>query len=242
MSAWKDEKNARALARLNKALPDVFPKTVLAHALSRPLVPPTPRLAMDSYWRAHPLRADRLARALAARSGAPDGWTWRSSARTDFRLPPAPYRDERFSLGRGHCCVCGQPAFRFCWHVDLWGRGEPNKNASWHACCVAAWKLWTAPREYLAILRKAQGRVCPVTAKRLLKSGEVDHRMPLYRVWREESERPWPELLSFWGAPNLQVINRDGHLNKCQDEARERAGWRLDEKRVTVDADREPAG
>jgi hypothetical protein len=26
-----------------------------------------PRLAIDSYWRAHPIRADRLARALAAR-------------------------------------------------------------------------------------------------------------------------------------------------------------------------------
>ena len=29
------------------------------------------------YWRAHPVRADRLARVLAARSGAPAGWTWR---------------------------------------------------------------------------------------------------------------------------------------------------------------------
>jgi hypothetical protein len=37
---------------------------------------PTLWLAMDAYWRAHPLRADRLARALAARSRAPEGWKW----------------------------------------------------------------------------------------------------------------------------------------------------------------------
>jgi hypothetical protein len=49
---------------------------VLARALSWPFIPPTPRLAIDSYWRAHPIRADRLARALATRSGAPSGWMW----------------------------------------------------------------------------------------------------------------------------------------------------------------------
>ena len=59
--------------------------------------------------------------------------------------------------------------------------------------------------------------------KRLLKTGEVDHRTPLYRVWREQKETPWPALLAFWGAPNLQVINRDGHLTKCVEETRERA-------------------
>ena len=73
MSEWRDEKNRRALARLEKALPDVFPAQVLARALSRPFIPPMPRLAIDGYWRAHPVRADRLARALAARSGTPAG-------------------------------------------------------------------------------------------------------------------------------------------------------------------------
>lgn len=73
-----------------------------------------------------------------------------------------------------------------------------------------------------------------MTGKRLLKSGEVDHRMPLYRVWREHKDAAWPDLLAFWGAPNLQVINRDGHLRKCQEEARERAAWRVDEQRVIL--------
>jgi hypothetical protein len=79
VSKWQDEKterNRQSLARLTRALPRLFPSAVLSRALSRPFVPPTPRLAIDGYWRVHPLRADRLARALAARSGAPSGWTW----------------------------------------------------------------------------------------------------------------------------------------------------------------------
>ena len=58
-------------------VPTIFPSGVLSRALNRPFVPPTPRLAIKSYWGAHPFRADRLARALAARSAAPSGWTWR---------------------------------------------------------------------------------------------------------------------------------------------------------------------
>jgi hypothetical protein len=99
MSKWqeeKDERNRRSLARLAKSLPDIFPPVVLSRALSRTFVPPTPRLAIDCYWGAHPLRADHLARALAARSGAPSGWSWRlsdnrkSGLPTTFRIPPRP--------------------------------------------------------------------------------------------------------------------------------------------------------
>ena len=92
-SSWRDLRNEQARARLERALPPVFPAPVLQHALARPLIPPTPRLAVESYWRAHILRADRLARALAARSGTPEGWTWQLGAegRTgSFRTPPAP--------------------------------------------------------------------------------------------------------------------------------------------------------
>ena len=76
-SEWRAERNRKALARLEKALPDIFPSAVLTRALARPFIPPMPRLAIDGYWRAHPLRADRLARALATKSGTPEGWTWR---------------------------------------------------------------------------------------------------------------------------------------------------------------------
>ena len=102
--------------------------------MSRPFIPPMPRLAVDGYWRAHPVRADRLARALAARSGAPAGWTWRlGSGRDDglaatFRAPPAPFREPAFARGPGACCVCGQPVYRFGWHADLWGCGSQQES------------------------------------------------------------------------------------------------------------------
>jgi hypothetical protein len=129
--------------------------------MGRRFTPPMPQLAIDSYWRAHPVRADKLARALAAKSGAPAGWTWRLvSEKPDrvrrrgretenekpdwlmwsFRVPPAPYGERRYTLGPGFCCICGQPVYRFGWHVDLWRRGA-NRNARLAPACVVAWDL-----------------------------------------------------------------------------------------------------
>jgi len=224
MSETRELRNERSLARLNKALPEIFPANVLSHALARRWTPPMPRLAIDSYWRAHPLRADRLCRALAAKSGAPEGWTWRlKSADEDglaatFRAPPAPWREKAFSRGPGFCCVCGQPVYRLGWHADLWDRG-PNKNASWHTACVTAWRLWNAPTDHLKLLKRRQKHRCAQSGARLWKTSEVDHRVPLFRVWREHREMAWPSLLAFWGLPNLQVINRDAHVEKCAAEA-----------------------
>src|SRR5262249_17380534 len=77
MSEWREHTNRKAMARLTAALPAVFPRPALIHELRGRSTPPLPRLAIDSYWRAHPLRADRLARSLAMRSGAPPRWSWR---------------------------------------------------------------------------------------------------------------------------------------------------------------------
>ncbi len=235
MSRWQDEKaerNRQAVVRLSRALPDIFPSAVLSRALGRPFVPPTPRLAVDSYWRAHPLRADRLARALAARSGAPEGWRWRLSGKSrdglpaTFRSPPAPYRERAFARGPGCCCVCGQPVYRFGWHVDLWGAG-PNNNAAWHCACVTAWQFWNAPSGEARLLRRLQARRCAQSGGRLWKTAEIDHRVPLFRVFREYRDTPWPKLLDYWGLPNLQLINRDVHVAKCAGEARHRRDARV---------------
>jgi hypothetical protein len=229
MSEWRDARNRRALARLTKALPANFPAPVLTHALAKSFIPPMPRLAVNSYWTAHPIRADRLARVLAARSGAPAGWTWRLGDTQEdgrpksFRAPPAPYREAAFSRGPGFCCVCGQPVFRLGWHADLWKTG-PNHNASWHAVCVSAWQLWTGPSGHVRLLKRAQRHRCADSGKRLLRSAEVDHRLPLFRVWRERRDTAWPALLAFWGLPNLQVINRAAHAAKCAEEAGYRRG------------------
>lgn len=229
MSTWREERNRKSRVRLESRLSALFPACVLHHALRQPLVPPTQRRAVESYWRHHPLRADRLARALAARSGTPEGWAWKlgsdktSGLPLSFRTPPAPYRETAFSRGEGHCCVCGQPVYRLGWHRDLWGDGRTNRNATWHAACVVAWQLWTSPTDHLRALKLRQNRKCPVSGRRLLKTAEVDHRVPLFRVWAEHRETPWPQLLGFWGAPNLQVINKAAHLEKCSLEAAHRA-------------------
>jgi hypothetical protein len=122
--------------------------------------------------------------------------------------------------------VCGQPVYRLGWHRDLWDAG-PNTNAVWHCACVVAWQFWNAPNSEARILRRLQGRRCGQTGRRLWKSAEVDHRIPLFRVWAEHREAPWPKLLDFWGLPNLQVINRDVHAAKCAVETRDRRAARF---------------
>jgi hypothetical protein len=132
-----------------------------------------------------------------------------------WRLALALHRD-------GH----GEPAKAgLGWHKDLWNAG-PNKNAVWHCACVVAWQFWNAPNSEAALLRRLQGRRCGQTGGRLWKSAEVDHRVPLFRVWSEHRDLRWPKLLDFWGLPNLQVINRDVHAAKCAIEARDRRAAR----------------
>ena len=228
MSETRALYNRRALARLTRATPEIFPAPVLIHARGLRWTPPMPRLAADSYWRAHVVRADRLARALAALSGAPESWSWRTGKRglpESFRQPPAPYREKKFSRGPGFCCVCGQPVFRFGWHRDPWNAG-PNRRAEWHSACVAAWRLWNAPSDHDRMLRRLQSRRCAQTGGRLWKTAEIDHRVPLFQVWQELRDTPWPKLLAYWGAPNLQVINRDVHAAKCAEEAKYRGTLR----------------
>ena len=59
-------------------------------------------------------------------------------------------------------------------------------------------RLWTAPARTTGYCADySQGNV--PTGRRLLKTAEVDHHMPLFRVWREQRDTPWPTLLNFWG-------------------------------------------
>ena len=219
--------NREAQARLTAAGEDVLPAAVLTHALRSRWIPRTFRAAVDGYWRAHPLRAERLARGLASRSGTPAGWRWRLGPLDDlpasYRTPPLPFREPR-SAGAGQCVVCGQPIFRLGWHREREGAGTPNQRTAWHACCVIAWKVWTHPNDYRAILSKLQNRRCAISGSRLLRTSEVDHRVPLFRAWSDHRDLPWPDLLAFWGLPNLQVINRTAHIEKSVTEMQSRNG------------------
>ena len=51
---------------------------------------------------------------------------------------------------------------------------------------------------------------------------------PLFQVWGEHRDEPWPVLLAFWGLPNLQVINREVHVAKCAEEATRRVSPQID--------------
>jgi hypothetical protein len=103
-----------------------------------------------------------------------------------------------------------------------------NKNATWHCACVIAWQFWNAPSSEATILRRLHSRRYSQTGGRLRKTAEVDHRVPLFRVWSEHRDTPWPGLLYYWGPPNLQMINRDAHAAKAQQIARDRGAWRRD--------------
>jgi hypothetical protein len=87
---------------------------------------------------------------------------------------------------------------------------------------VVAWELWSAPSDFVRVLKRLQQHRCGVTGKRLRRTAEVHHRLPLYQVWREHRHADWPRLLAYWGVPNLQLINRDAHAAKCAGEASER--------------------
>ena len=65
-----------------------------------------------------------------------------------------------------------------------------------------------------------------------MEAAEVDHRIPLFRVWREYRDAPWPKLLGYWGLPNLRVINREAHVAKCLTEARNRRAARYPAPRL----------
>jgi hypothetical protein len=235
-TTWRERRNHRALEQLSSRVTDSFPNAVWRHALASKRVPDTLTGAVGAYWQAHPLRAERLARALAALSGPPAGWSWtldvdrRDGLPTHFRTPPAPFREAAFSRGRGSCCICGQPVFRYGWHSDLWCDGRPSVRATWHQACAVAWKFWTAPHLQTPVLKRVQRFRCALTGKRLPAVSEVDHRVPLFRVWRKHRWEPWPRLLQYWGLPNLQVITREAHLAKCAAEAEDRAA-RLSRRR-----------
>jgi hypothetical protein len=135
-----------------------------------------------------------------------------------YRRPPIESAPTAGDPGSAACA-----GSRFIALADLWNDG-PNKNANWHCACVIAWEFWNAPSGEAPLLRRLQARRCRQTGGRLWKAAEVDHRIPLFRVWNEYRDTPWPKLLDFWGLPNLQIINRDAHALKSALEARDRRG------------------
>ena len=147
-----------------KALPDIFPKPALVHAYKRALLPPTPRLAIDLYWRAHPLRADKSSRAHSPRAAARlrNGrgiWmTTRTSARL---LLPIVKRNSR-SAAASVACADNPPIASA--GMSISGR-TTSRIATPRGTPAASSRGNSGPRRanICAALRKVQGRKCPVT-------------------------------------------------------------------------------
>ena len=156
--------NSEAQARLAAAGEDVLPAAVLTHALRSRWIPRTFRAAVDGYWRAHPLRRERLARGLASRSGTPAGWRWRLGPLDDlpasYRTPPLPFREPRSPALVSVSSAASQSSGLA--GTESGKAPAPNQRAAWHACCVVAWKVWTHPNDYRAILSRLQNRKCAV--------------------------------------------------------------------------------
>ena len=216
MSKWQEQKseiNRGALARLTGRC-RTFP-TRRAPPRPRPAVHSADAASCDRFlWRAHPLRADRLARALAARSGQPDGWTWqlgKARARPAGDLPYAARALSRSAsrAGRRLLLRVRTGVYQFGWHVDLWGNG-PNKRAPGTAPASSPGNSGMR-REQAPLLRRLQARRCGQTGGRLEERGGGPSRAALSRLERI-SGYAMAGLLDYWGMPNLQVINRDAHV------------------------------
>ncbi len=76
--------------------------------------------------------------------------------------------------------------------IDAWVSGSGTSEA------LDGPIPWNAPSSEARLLRRLQARRRGETGGRLWKSAEVDHRIPLFRVWNEHRDAPWPQLLDYW--------------------------------------------
>lgn len=155
----------------------------------------------------------RYTLARCRKSGIVPGWVWHASS----RQPPLPFHAAAPEPGR--CRVCG---------------GSTGSRLTWDPKCVITYTLWTKPGNYALPIVVGQEGLCAVTsvpigppaAPYLGDDVEIDHDVPIYRVRRDMTDKPWFELLRFWGLANLRALSRAAHVAKCAAEAKERSGRR----------------
>lgn len=181
-------------------------------------------------------RAEAITRILCWRSGPRPDYDWRPAPRPycsmydrreysggrpvrTHRDPPLPFHADR--PRPGWCRVCGQPiGSQGGWRITA--KRPQSTRLTWHSVCTETYFLWVKTSNYTAVIARRQDGICPITGE-VIRYGEVDHRVPLYRVAREHADLPWCEMIRFWGLSNLQVLSRAGHLQKCREEAVERS-------------------
>lgn len=197
----------------------------------------TPSLRVQRYWYRHPFRAFYLMRALMRENPRPFSREWPemksngktiktpsgrwefkiSKERPQFRKPPQPYL--------GGCPMCGGVRYNLGWHSDWDGKGK-SKQGWWHQSCSSAYRLMTSPAEFSQVFYDRQGGFCALTNDPLSDSYDIDHIIPLYRVFRDFGHLEQDELIGFWGPGNLRAITKEAHKRKNAYEAAERSAFR----------------
>lgn len=137
-----------------------------------------------------------------------------------FREFPKPFNHGGHGAG---CPMCGGVRYNLGWHTDWDGTGK-SKTGYWHKACAAAYALMSTPNEYSSFFYTRQDGFCSVTGEELIDGQyQIDHIIPLYRVYRDFGHIPVLELIEFWGPNNLRAITTEAHKDKNRYEARERA-------------------
>lgn len=194
----------------------------------------TPALRVDRYWHRHPLRAFNLMRALMRSNPKPYESDWpqivtpskwckvekrhiHGLPKAKFRIPPQPYK-----YG---CPMCGLTRYNLGWHTDWNGLGMSDRGY-WHKACAAAFGMMQAPSNYSNFFKERQNGLCAITQDPLNDDCDIDHIIPLYRVYRDFGHLPIDQIVGFWGPWNLRAITLDAHKVKNAYEAKERADAR----------------
>ena len=235
MSGWQElraERNRRSVLRLTKALPlDISTSRTIP--CSCPSLHSTDAAACNRVhtgvliqfvpiaWREHSQLAAKRPMDGLGSSGTAGATCLSRSARHLRRTARATTHWVQDSAA---CVVSLSTA----WAGTLtFGRAVPTRMRCGTALAWSPGSSGMRPNSQIQLLRRIQSRRCAQSGGRLWRNAEVDHCVPLFRVWSEHRDTSWPRLLDFWGLPNLQVINRDIHAAKCATEARDRASRAL---------------
>jgi 5-methylcytosine-specific restriction endonuclease McrA len=172
--------------------------------------------------------ADYVARQLCTKAPLVEGWQW-----TRHRRPPLPFYENHDLLpaAHGYCRICAGPVYADGAHF-----GSHLSKRTWHNICLKAFTFWTQPDAN--VLGPRQQWACASCGRDLSRErssgpcfadvAQVDHIVPLYRVWRDLRGLHWTELLHYWSPDNCQVLCVACHKLKCSAEAGERAAFRAD--------------
>ena len=89
-----------------------------------------------------------------------------------------------------------------------------------------AFDLMRNPYDFANFFHDRQNGICSLSGERLgdISNIQIDHVIPLYRVYRDYRDYPIKDLLVFWGPDNLRAVTKEAHKIKSKYEAAERSG------------------